>query len=139
MKHNVTSLKVENEPLAFVKLMFGNCLLEKTLECYLAWPAPTSLDKNLGLLPRPTDDNETCIVCFSDSSSSSNNGSTSTPNGPYTDELWAMSLDKSGTHDGSRNECISINQNNGKCMILSFLMFEGTNNGVEYEALILNT
>ena len=30
MKHNVTPLNDENEPLAFVELMLGNYLLEKT-------------------------------------------------------------------------------------------------------------
>lgn len=116
MKHNVTPLNGKNEPLAFRKLMFGNCLQEKTLECYPAWPTPTSSDKQLGLLPHPTDGNETCTVCFSDSSSSVKNGSSSsssTPKGPCTDNLWAMNLDKSGTHDGSRTECISVIQNNG--------------------------
>lgn len=61
------------------------------------------------------------------------------PNGPCADELWAISLDKLGTHDGSSAECISIIQNNEQCMILSFLKFEGTNNNAEYEALMLNT
>ena len=137
MKHNVTPLDSKNEPLAFAELMFGNCLLEKTLEYYPARPTSTSSDKQLGLLPHPIDDNETCTVCFSNSSSSSS--STSTPNGPCTDELLAMSLDKSGTHDGSRTECISVIQNNGQCMISSFLKLEATDNDVEYEALMLNT
>jgi len=69
MKHNFTPLNSENELLAFAKLMFGNCLLEKTLECYPARPSPTSLDTQLGLLPCPTDGNETCTFYFSDSSS----------------------------------------------------------------------
>jgi len=50
MKHNVTTLNSENEPLAFTKLMFGNYVLETPLECYTAWPALTSLDMQLGLL-----------------------------------------------------------------------------------------
>lgn len=127
MKHNVTPLNGENEPFAFAKLMFGNCLLEETLECYLSWPAPTSSDKQLGLFPCPTDDNETCTVCFSDSSSCSNNGSsssTNTPNGPCTDEMWAMRIEKSETHDGPKTGCILVIQNNGQCMISSFLKFE---------------
>lgn len=45
MKHNVTPLNGENEPLAFAELMFGNCFLQKTWECYLKWPIPTTLNK----------------------------------------------------------------------------------------------
>jgi len=115
MKNNVTPLNGKNEPLAFAELMFGNCLLEKTLECYPARPALTSSKKQLGLLPHPTNDNETCTICFFDSSSSSNNSynnNTSMQNDPCTDKLWAMSLDNSGTHDGSRTKCISVFQNN---------------------------
>ena len=139
MKHNFTPLDSENEPLAFAELVFENYFLEKTLQCYLTHPTPTASDKQLGLLPRPTDGNETCTFCFSDSSSNDSSSSTSTPNGPCTDELWAMSLDKAGTHDGSRTECISVIRNNGQYMILSFLKFECTNNDVEYEAIVLNT
>ena len=71
MKHNVTPLDGENEPLAFAELMYRNCLLEKTLECYPTWLAPTSSDKQLGLFTFPIDGNETGTVYFSDSSSSS--------------------------------------------------------------------
>jgi len=42
MKHNVTPLNDENESLVFTELMFRNCLIETTLGCYLAQPAPTS-------------------------------------------------------------------------------------------------
>lgn len=142
MKHNVTPLKDENELLDFIEIMFGNCLLEKTLECYPTWPNPTSSENHLGLLPRPTDDNETCTVCFSNCRSPSNNGSSSsnsTPNGPYIDKLPVVNLDKLGTHDGSRTDYISIIQNNEQRMISSFLKFKGTNDDVEYEALMLNT
>jgi len=45
MKHNVTPIKSDNEPLAFAELIFGNYFLEKTLEGYLARPTPTSSDK----------------------------------------------------------------------------------------------
>jgi len=140
MKHNVTPLDGENEPFAFSDFMFSNYFLENTLEYYLTRPTPTSSDKQFGLLPHPTDDNETCTACFSVSSSSSNNGSssnTSTLNGPCTDKLWTMSLDKSGMHDDSRTECISIIQNKEICMISSYLKFGVTNNDVE--ALMLNT
>lgn len=121
--------------------MFGNCLLETTLECYPTWLALTSLDKQLGLLPCPTDGNETCIVYFSNSSSNSSNNrssSTSTPNIPCTDEMWAMSLDESETHNGSRTKCISVIRNDMKCVISSCLKFECTNNNAEYESIMLN-
>lgn len=72
MKHNVTALNEENEPLDFIELMFDNCFMETQLGCYLAEPSPAPLDTQLGLLPCPTGENETCIVvCNSISSSNS--------------------------------------------------------------------
>jgi len=142
MKHNFTPLNDENESLAFIELMFGNYLLEKTLERFHTQPTPTSSNMQLGLLPCPTDGNETCTVYFSNSSSSSrhsSSSSTSTPNGLCIDESWATSPDESETHDGSRTKCTSVIQNNKQYMILSYVKFEGTNNDVEYESLILNT
>jgi len=59
MKHNVTPHNSDNEPLAFAKLMFGNCVLETTMECYLEWHSPSPPDMQLGLLPCLTDGNET--------------------------------------------------------------------------------
>lgn len=93
VKHNVTPLNDENEPLDFVELMFGNCLLETTLECYPARATPTPSNTQLGLLPFPTDDNETCIVHSIDSSISSSN--TSMLNGSHTNKMWALDFDES--------------------------------------------
>lgn len=59
------------------------------------------------------------------------------PNGPCTDKMWAMSLDKLGTRDGSRTKCILVIQNNEPCMISCFLKSKVTNYDVE--AVALNT
>jgi len=59
-------------------------------------------------------------------------------NGPCTDKPWAMDFDESKTHGSSRTRCISVAQNNKKCMISRCLKFKCTNNIVEYEALMLS-
>ena len=78
LRDNITPINGENEPLAFAELMFGNCLLETTLGCYLAQLAPTPPVMQLGFLPYPIDGNETCTAHCNTSSSSS---STSALNG----------------------------------------------------------
>lgn len=78
MKQKFTPLYDDKKPLDFVEIMFGNYLLERKLECYLARPTPTSLEKKLELLPHQTNANETFTLYFSDSSS--NSSSTNMPN-----------------------------------------------------------
>ena len=91
MKHYVTPINGENEPLDFMELMFDNYLLETMLGCYLARSARTPLDTQLGLLPCPTDGNETCTThCTNSSSSSSSSSSTSTSCDLCIDELWTL-------------------------------------------------
>lgn len=135
MKHNVTPINGENEPLALTELMFGNYLLETMFGCYLAWPAPIPSDTQLGLLPCPNDGNETCTThCTNNSNGSS---STSTSSGSHINELWTLYFDKSKTHNGSRVGCVLIDPYNKKHLVSSCLEFECTNNVEEYEALML--
>ena len=140
MRHNITPINGRNEPLAFLELMLGNCLLETTFGCYPARPAPTPPDTQLGLLPCPTDGNEACTVhCNNSSCSSSNNssGSASALNGSCTNELWTMYFNKSKTRDGSRARCVLINPNYMKHMISSRLEFRCMKNIIEYKSLML--
>lgn len=135
MKHNVTPINGENEPLTFVELMFDNWLLETQLGCYLVQPTPTPPETQLGLLPFPTDGNETCTTHCNISSSSSSN--TSASNGLCTDELWTMYFDGSKTQDASGARCVLIDPKHWKHLISSLLEFECTKNISQYEALVL--
>lgn len=126
MSHNVTPIKGENEPLAFVELMFGNFP-----RCYPAQPTPSPPDMQSSILPCPTDSNEACTIhCINSSSSSSNNGinNTSTSNGLCTNELWTMYFDGSKTQDGLGYRCVLINSNIRKHLVSSCLEFECTKN-----------
>lgn len=137
MKHNVTPINGENEPLAFIEIMFGNCLLETTLGCYPTWPAPTPPNTQLGLLSCPTDCNKTCITQCTNSSSSSSISSTSTSSGPCTDKLWTIYFDRSKAQDVLGVGCVLIDPYNKKHLISSRLGFECMNNVAEYQALML--
>lgn len=108
------------------------------LGCYLTQPTPTPPDMQLGLLPCPTDGNETCTAnCNTSSSSiSRSRSSTSVSNYPCTDELWTMYFDGSKTQDGSRAGCVLIDPKHTKHLISNHLEFKCTNNIFEYKALV---
>lgn len=90
--------------------------------CYLAHLSPTPLDTYLGLLPCPTDGNETCtILCHSSSSSVS---STSMVSCPCTDEFCTLYFDGSKTHDVSATRCVLIDIRQRKHFVSSLLDFE---------------
>lgn len=140
MKQNVTPLNGKNEPLAFADLLFCNCLLETTLGYYPTLPSPTLQGTQLGLLPFPTNHNETCTIHCTNNISSNNNtssSSTSTSSDPCTDKLWTMYFDGSKAQDDSGPGCVLIDPYNRNNLVSSRLEFECMSNVSEYEALVL--
>lgn len=101
MKHNVTPLNRQNEPMAFAELIFGNCFLETQLGCYLAQPSLVQPDTQLDLLPSPTGENDHCRV-------SSNNNSTSVVPSPCTYDMCTLYFDGSKMQEGSGDGCVLI-------------------------------
>lgn len=135
MKHNNTPLDDQNELLAFAKRLFNNFFLEMQLRCYIAQPSPTPLDTQLGILPFPTSQNETCTIHCNSSGSSVRSAIVASSPSRY--DLWTLYFKRSKTWDGSGTECVLVDPRQRKHLVLSYFEFKCTNNTTEYEALVL--
>jgi len=96
MKHIVTTLNSHNELVAFVELIFGNCVPETQLGCYPTQPSLVPPATQLELLSSPTGENDICTV------SSNSNNSTSLVCSPSTYDMWNLYFDGSKMKEGSR-------------------------------------
>jgi hypothetical protein len=126
MKHNVTDLDGENEPVDFANSIVGNYSIDSFFGNFNAQISPFQPTVKNSEIEKISQTDFSHCINFVDNSV---NSYVSYP-------FWKLYFDGSKYNDGAGAGCILISPDGEKTMLTYRLEFQCTNNIVEYEALI---
>ena len=109
MKHNVTQLEGENEPVNFSHSVLGNYFIELELRNYQAEESSDELDTQSELVQFSRTDKIDCNIVNLVS-----NLESSSDNIELEDKFWLSYFDGSKTQEGSGTDCILIDPGKNK-------------------------